>query len=937
MAAFGTAEVEVVADTRNFMSSIRHGTRGMPDIEVGLKTDTRALIRDINQRLRNLSVEIGIKADARALVREIEQELSRIRPVQIPVTADTRYAEGAIRGLRARPIQVNVTADTGEIDAALREIRQRAAQGVTVPINAGDGAGGANAGGDIGDGIMGGISARLAAAGPWGAIAAVVLAEAAMIAKVFMTGFESAMEQQQLSGMLQAQLGLTQKEAGVAGKSAGHLYTSGVVDSMEEGRDAIQAAMRFKLDGKGLGLEEISTQLADVSRLMGEDIGQTARAVGQMVKTGLVGNAQQGLDLLTKGLQGGANAAEDLLDTFTEYSTQFRQLGLSGQEAMGLIQQGLKGGARDADVVADTLKEFSIEAAQGGTRVVDAFKAMHLDAGKFTAAFAKGGGDARDALGQIFDALRGIEDPLERNQAAVGLFGTKAEDLAGALQSMDLSTAAKEMDGFGGATKRAGDALRDNLGTKLSNIGRTAKQALAGIFTGDFSGFKDLFGQVKDVLPDLKDLGLQVIKNLVQGIKDYGPAILEEIFKLGKKIGESVGTWGPAIFKGNALFALLPGMISAAIISGLAGAFTGLWNAVQPYLQAAWDSISGFFTESIPQWVSGLGTSISDGIGSALSSAGAFFTQTLPEAFSGAIDWLAQLPGLIGDALISLPGVLWDAFTSAVGMALEAIGVGIGLIIYAFTELPQKIHDGISALGQFLWDSLTSALATAQSAVVSGIAATVGFFRQLPGQAMGALSSLGSSLSGFFSGLWATVTAKVSAGVAATVSFFRKLPGQVIGVLQSLPSQAAGVFSSIWNRVSGAISSLKTRIIGAFRGLPAAIVAQIGDIGGAIKRKISAGIRSVVPGFANGGIITHEMIARVGEGGRPEVIIPLTNPNRAVQLAHQAGLVDMLAKRGAFQQQPRQTNHTWNVTTNQTSAHGVATHMYRRMILATGV
>lgn len=49
-------------------------------------------------------------------------------------------------------------------------------------------------------------------------------------------------------------------------------------------------------------------------------------------------------------------------------------------------------------------------------------------------------------------------------------------------------------------------------------------------------------------------------------------------------------------------------------------------------------------------------------------------------------------------------------------------------------------------------------------------------------------------------------------------------------------------------------------------------------------------------GFAEGGIITSPTMAVLGEGGRPEVVIPLTNPRRAAQLAEQSGLMDMMAK-----------------------------------------
>lgn len=48
-------------------------------------------------------------------------------------------------------------------------------------------------------------------------------------------------------------------------------------------------------------------------------------------------------------------------------------------------------------------------------------------------------------------------------------------------------------------------------------------------------------------------------------------------------------------------------------------------------------------------------------------------------------------------------------------------------------------------------------------------------------------------------------------------------------------------------------------------------------------------------GFADGGMVTRDSIIRAGEGNRPEVVIPLTKPARAAQLAEQSGLTRMIS------------------------------------------
>jgi hypothetical protein len=191
-----------------------------------------------------------------------------------------------------------------------------------------------------------------------------------------------------------------------------------------------------------------------------------------MRTTGLAKNATQAFDILTRGEQLGINKSEDLLDTFNEYGTQFRKLGLSAEDSLGLMNQLIRGGARDADTAADAIKEFSIRAVDGSTTSAAGFKALGLDAEKMTATIAKGGPSARTAFGQILDGLNGITDPVKREAAGVALFGTKWEDLGGAVKSADLATAAKSLGDVSGATDRANESMT-TTSTKLKQVGRT--------------------------------------------------------------------------------------------------------------------------------------------------------------------------------------------------------------------------------------------------------------------------------------------------------------------------------------------------------------------------------------------------------------------------------------------------------------------------------
>ncbi|WP_233416669.1 phage tail tape measure protein, partial [Streptomyces sp. N35] len=198
-----------------------------------------------------------------------------------------------------------------------------------------------------------------------------------------MAGLTQALDQGQVTARLGAQLGATPAEAAKYGKIAGQLYSKGVTGDFQQAADAIRATMTAGLAPPGATtaqLEQISTKAADLANTFEVDLGQATNAVGQMMKTGLAANADEAFDVMTRGFQVMGPRADDLADTFNEYSVQFQNMGLSAEMATGILAQGMKAGARDTDLVADTIKEFSLEAVQGGEKVRGGFELIGLSA-----------------------------------------------------------------------------------------------------------------------------------------------------------------------------------------------------------------------------------------------------------------------------------------------------------------------------------------------------------------------------------------------------------------------------------------------------------------------------------------------------------------------------------------------------------------------------
>ncbi|GAA3727305.1 phage tail tape measure protein [Streptomyces tremellae] len=340
-------------------------------------------------------------------------------------------------------------------------------------------------------------------------LAAIGVAKAAeMIGGKVSEAFTEALDQGSITKKLQAQLGATSAQGAKYGKIAGQLYAKGISGSFEDAAEAIRTVAQSGLlppDATNKQLQSIATKASDVANTFGQDFESVTNAASRLVSTGLVKTSDQAFDLITKGFQTLGPKADDLLDTFNEYSTQFATMGISAQTALGIMTQAVKGGARDTDNVADALKEFSLRAVDGSTTTASAFKKLGINATDFVTQFTKGGASSQKALDQVFDKLRTLKGADWRNTVS-NLFGGPGEDLGKSINSIDVSKATKEVGDLGGTAAQVGKTLRSGPTYQIGVFKRTAEQGLTNFIGGKVIPVVTQFGQAlgKTVVPALQ-------------------------------------------------------------------------------------------------------------------------------------------------------------------------------------------------------------------------------------------------------------------------------------------------------------------------------------------------------------------------------------------------------------------------------------------------
>ena len=348
----------------------------------------------------------------------------------------------------------------------------------------------ASAGGEAAQGFLDGFGGPIGKlgtkAGPIGIALAGVAALGLAAGKVLADNVLAGMDKLQSQANVAAAIGISPEQMKPIAKASAEAYAANFGDSIVDNMDAAKAAIQGGLidpDATGAEVKKVVEQLTTVAKVTGEDIPAAVRAASQAVRTGMAQDFTEAFDLIIRAQQTGLNAAGDIMDTVNEYSTQFRKLGLDGEEAFGLIAQAVQGGARDADVAADALKEFSIRSIDGSKATGEALQDLGLSWKGIHNAIAAGGPSAKAAFRQVVQAIQSVEDPAKRAQIQVALFGTQAEDLGGALNNMNLDSAAAQFDNVAGATQRAADTAGGTAASTWESAKRSIEVSIGDIQT----------------------------------------------------------------------------------------------------------------------------------------------------------------------------------------------------------------------------------------------------------------------------------------------------------------------------------------------------------------------------------------------------------------------------------------------------------------------
>ena len=658
--------------------------------------------------------------------------------------------------------------------------------------------------------------------------------------------------------------------------------------------------------------EELQTATESAIALrdaLGYDAEETIRAA-EALRKNFGKSAEQAFGMIAAGAQNGLDYSGELLDTISEYSSQFAKLGFDANGMFHLLQSGADSTAWNLDKVGDAIKEFSIRAIDGSDTTVAAFRSLGFNAQTMMTTIAGGGDAANKAFYDILDSLLAVEDQVKRDAIGVSLFGTMWEDLGveamtALSQTSDAAYDAEsalaqinavkynDLDSVLEGLRRklelsmlpAADALYQSLLNEMPQLEAAMDEVapilgeLAGDFASDAAGFvaENLPGFVqfiRNAAGEAKNL-YQEMKPLLNFLWEHKETVLGLIIAL-RMLGPVLSGVSTAIGAFRSAKTFLALLQSSGRITALTGAFKAFGKILMGplgiilliasaliLLYKNWDTVKG--------WLNQFGTTVDQ----------------IWKQFSNAVQ---EAISIIGEKFPVLGAYLqgwWQSISTAVDNVKTIFNNIIDFINNVFAGNWAGAWQNIVNI---FWN-LVGMLRNLVKAPVNGVISVLNYlgsvceekWQEFSASISNAITSIGEKFpifGAYLQGWWQSISAAVDNVKAIfnnIIDFINNVfAGNWTGAWQNIVNIFGNLFGMLGNLAKAPINAVISAInyiIGQINSLSFTVPDWVpGDLAG----QTFGFALPTIPQLAKGGIATSATLAEIGEGSEPEAVLPLS-------------------------------------------------------------
>ena len=288
------------------------------------------------------------------------------------------------------------------------------------------------------------------------------------------------------------------------------IYGDNFGESAEDIADSISKIKQNLGDLSDEELINITESAYALQDVFDYGVDESSRAVKAMMENFDV-SAAEAYDYIARGAQNGLDYSGELLDNISEYSVQFKKMGLSASDMFTIFQNGAENGAWNLDKIGDSVKELAIRVIDGSDTSKQGFEALGFKADEMAKRFGAGGETARAAFQEVITALAAMDDPVEQNTAGINLMGTMWEDM-GAQAVLALGDISDSAYDCAGALNEIKDVNYGGLPDTLENIKRQFDLLIEPIGESLVPSLNEVSETISDVREkgDLQEIAVSV-------------------------------------------------------------------------------------------------------------------------------------------------------------------------------------------------------------------------------------------------------------------------------------------------------------------------------------------------------------------------------------------------------------------------------------------
>lgn len=225
----------------------------------------------------------------------------------------------------------------------------------------------------------------------------------------------------------------------------------------------------------------------------------------------------------------------------------------------------------------------------------------------------------------------------------------------------------------------------------------------------------------------------------------------------------------------------------------------------------------------------------------------------IPDLVEAIVDWF--------NTLLDIAKVIWNGIKRFIIAPIQAVWDFMVAAWGAIGRFLSGVWDGVKWAVNVAWGLI-------KDYIINPVQAAWDFLVDIFGGVVGWISDAWSALTGDVSAVWEGVKDAIIGPVEDAWAKIQEIAGWIVDKVQWVGRQLSNL-AAVGRATPGA--------------------------GGGVLGTVGSALGFVSRWFADGGVVDRPTIAGLGEGGRPEAVIPLTNPGRAMQLMQQTGLSRLAA------------------------------------------